>query len=303
MNNIFFANLAVLISLAVSAAAGDSTTGSLQKQAEAGDAAAQFQLGRLYFRGEGVAKDEKAALAWIEKSAAQGNTDAITSMGYFYSKGAGVPKDEKKAVEWFRRGAEAGSATCKLNLGLLLRQGETIQLSNDESLRLMHEAAMSGSAEANSYLGRLYFMGDRLLKPDYAKARPYALKAAEAGDSESQNIMGLLCRDGVASDAGGKDIAEAERWFRRAAEQDNVKAMANLAHLMGVASLQSANRVEALKWLLIAKDRNEPTATKTYDEIAPTISPELEQEARSKATIFMLQQAAVRKAEASPKEQ
>lgn len=303
MNTNFIVSLAVFISLGVSVLAGDAVAETLQKQAEAGDAAAQFQLGRLYFRGEGVAKNEASAIEWISKSAEQGNTDAIASMGFFYSQGAGVPKDEKKAVEWFRRGAEAGSATCKLNLGLLLRQGKTIQLSNDESLRLMHEAADTGLPEAQSYLGQLYFLGDRLLKPDYVKARPYVLKAAEGGDPAAQNIMGILSREGVGPEAEGKDSVAAEKWFRQAAEQNEVKAQANLAHLMGVASPEITNRVEAIKWLLMAKDRNEPTAIKTYDEIAPTISPELEREARSQATIFMLQQAAVREPEASPSEQ
>ena len=303
MNTHFIVSLAVFISFSVPAMAGEAKTETLQKQAEAGDAEAQFQLGRLYFRGEGVAKSEASALDWISKSAEQGNNDAIASIGFIYSQGAGVPKDEKKAVEWFRRGAEAGSATCKLNLGLLLRQGKTIQLSNDESLRLMQEAADAGLPEAQSYLGQLYFLGDNLLKPDYVKARPYVLKAAEGGDPAAQNIMGILSREGVGPEAEGKDPVAAEKWFRQAAEQNEVKAQANLAHLMGVASPDTTNRVEALKWLLMAKDRNEPTAIKTYDEIAPTISPELEREARSQATIFMLQQAAVREPEASPKEQ
>jgi TPR repeat protein len=144
-------SLAAFISLSVSAMAGEAKTETLQKQAEAGDAEAQFQLGRLYFRGEGVAKNEARALEWISKSAEQGNTDAIASMGFIYSQGAGVPKDESKAVEWFRRGAEAGSATCKLNLGLLLRQGKTIQLSNDQSLRTSSSsepATFSGARKA-----------------------------------------------------------------------------------------------------------------------------------------------------------
>jgi TPR repeat protein len=292
MNNFFFVSLAALVSLAVSAAAGDAATGTLQKQAEAGDAAAQFQLGRLYFRGEGVAKNEKAALAWIEKSAAQGNTDAITSMGFFHAQGAGVPQDEKKAVEWFRRGAEAGSASSKLNLGLLLRQGKTIQLSNDESLRLMHEAAEAGLPEARSYLGQLYFLGDALLMPDYAKAEPYVRQAAESGDPAAQNIMGLLARDGIGPEARGKDPAQAEEWFRQAAEQNNIKAQANLAHLMGVSSPASTNRVEALKWLLLAKDREEPTAVKTYNEISPSLPAGMEQEARGRCARFLIQQAA-----------
>jgi TPR repeat protein len=265
---------------------------TIEAQAADGDAEAQFQLGRAYFRGEGMPKDEKKAFEWIEKAAAQGNTDAITSMGFFHAQGIGVEMSEAKAVEWFRKGAEAGSATCKLNLGLLLRQGKTIQTSGDESLRLMHEAADSGLTQAQSYLGQLYFMGDRLLKPDYAKAKPYALKAAEAGDPAAQNIMGILARDGIGVSAEGKDLKAAEEWFRQAAEQNEVKAQANLAHMMGAASSASTNRAEALKWLLLAKDKNEPTASKTYGEIGPTLAPDLEKEARSLATRFLLQQPA-----------
>jgi TPR repeat protein len=262
----------------------------VEAKAADGDAMAQFELGRAYFRGEGVPKDEEKAVEWMEKSANQGNSDAITSMGFFYSQGIGVEKSEAQAVEWFRKGAKAGSATCKLNLGLLLRQGKTIQTSGDESLRLMHEAADSGLTEAQSYLGQLYFMGDRLLQPDYTKAKPYALQAARAGDPAAQNIMGILTRDGVGVTAEGKDLKAAEEWFRQAAEQNEVKAQANLAHLMGAASSASTNRVEALKWLLLAKDKNEPTASKTYGEIGPTLPPDLEKEARSLATRFLLQQ-------------
>jgi len=272
---------------------------ALTRSAEKGDALAQFQLGRAYYRGAGLPKDEKKAVEWMEKAAAQGNTDAITSMGFFHAQGIGVEESETKAVEWFRRGAENGSATCKLNLGLLLRQGKTIQTSSDESLRLMHEAAEAGSVEAQSYLGQLYFMGDRFLKPDPAKAKPHALKAAEAGDPAAQNIMGLLSRDGIGPSAKDQDQAQAEIWFRKAAEQNEVKAQANLAHLMGVASPASTNRVEALKWLLIAYDREEPTATKTYNEISPTLPPGMETEARALAGRWHLRQAAQRKSRPS----
>ncbi len=50
------------------------------KAAAAGNAQAQFQLGDLYFYGEGVAVDEKAAMAWFQKSAAQGNKDAAAAL-------------------------------------------------------------------------------------------------------------------------------------------------------------------------------------------------------------------------------
>lgn len=287
--------------LAVCSSAGGSELDALKERAARGDAEAQFQLGRAYFRGEGMPKDEKKAFEWTEKSAQQENADAMTNLGFFYTQGIGVEKSEAKAVEWFRRGAEEGSATCKLNLGLLLRQGKTIQLSSDESLRLMHEAAEAGSVEAQSYLGQLYFMGDRFLKPDYAKAKPHALKAAEAGDPAAQNIMGLLSRDGIGPLAEGQGHRKAEEWFRKAAEQNDVKAQANLAHHMGVASPSSTNRVEALKWLLMAYDREEPTATKTYNEISPTLPPGMEGEARALTGQWHLKQTTKRKAQQQTK--
>jgi TPR repeat protein len=55
----------------------------LEAAASSGNATAQFQLGRAYFRGTGVAADKAKAHEWILKSAEQGNPDAITSMGYF----------------------------------------------------------------------------------------------------------------------------------------------------------------------------------------------------------------------------
>lgn len=272
--------------------AGAADLAELENRAREGDADAQFQLGRAYFRGEGTPKDEAQALTWLEKSAGQGDADAMTSLGFFHARGIAVPLDEEKAAAWFRQGAEAGSLQSKLNLGLLLRQGKTIRLSNEESLRLMEEAAWAGLPEAQSYLGQLYYTGDRLLRPDYAKAEPLARQAAKNGDPAAQNIMGLLARDGIGPEAKGKDPAAAAQWFRRAAEQGDTKAQANLAHLMGVASPASTNRVDALKWLLLARDRNEPTAVKTYQEIAPALPPTLEKEARSRAALFEAKRAA-----------
>lgn len=280
-----------LVCMSVACADEDSVS-QLTQRAEAGDAPAQFELGRAYYRGNGVAKDAEKAALWIRRAAEAGYRDAIEGLGFLYTTGNGVAQDEEEAVKWFRLAAEAGSARAKLNVGLLLRQGKTIPLSNEESLRFMQEAAEGGSLEARSYLAQLYFLGDRLQRPDYAKAKPHAAKAAEAGDPAAQNIMGLLTRDGVGPAAKGKDPSAAESWFLKAAEQNEVKAQANLAHLMGVASPASTNRVEALKWLLLAKDKNEPTATKTYHEISPTLPPSLEKEASSRAAAFLLRRSA-----------
>lgn len=252
----------------------------LAAAAAAGDAGAQFQLGRAYFRGEGMPKDEKKAFEWTKKSAEQENADAMTNLGFFHAQGIGVEMSEAKAVEWFRKGAEVGSSKSQLNLGLMLRQGKTIERNHEESLKWLNKAAASGDPDAAATVGQLYFLGDALMMPDPEKAYPLLLKAAEAGNPACQNKMGLICREGIGPEARHKDRDQALQWFRQAAEQGDAKGQSNLAHLMGVESPASEDRQEALMWLYLAVDQGEPLADKTLKEIFMSIPPDLAQRAR-----------------------
>lgn len=257
----------------------------LEAAAASGNATAQFALGRAYFRGEGVPADKAKAHEWILKSATQGNLDAITSMGYFYSQGVVLEKDESKAVEWFRKGAQAGSTKSQLNLGLMLRQGKSIPLDNAESLKWLEMAASSGDPDAVRTYGQLLFLGDSFQNSDRKKAFPYVLKSAEAGDASSQNMVGVAYRD---ADGTEKDLQKAKDWFRKAALQNDPKAQSNLGHLLGVDSPASPDRMEALKWLLIAKDNGEITAIKTHKELMTTFPPALLAAAQKEANKFLL---------------
>jgi len=275
--------------IAVSSHADTADIAALQKAAKDGDAAAQFQLGRAYYRGNGVEKDPKKALELIRTAAEAGDLDAIDSMGFFYTNGELVKKDEAEAVKWFRRGVKAGSARSKLNLGLMLRQAKTIQASAAESLKLMEEAAAAGLPEAKSYLGQLYFNGDRHMQSDYAKAYPLVKEAAEAGDPACQNLMGIFCRDGLGVREDFNEARpEALDWFRQAAMKNNVKAQSNLAHLMGIGSPACEDPKEAFKWLIIAKDQGEITAVKTYEEVFKTVPSSVLVAARLEANRFSM---------------
>src|SRR5215469_15245309 len=68
----------------------DNDLTALRVKAEAGDAAAQFQLGSAYDDGRGVAQDYAQALAWYRKSAEQGYALAQGNLGYMYQNGIGV---------------------------------------------------------------------------------------------------------------------------------------------------------------------------------------------------------------------
>ena len=52
--------------------------------AEQGNSEAQYNIGRMYYKGDGVPKDYKEAVKWYRKAAEQGSADAQHYLGYIY---------------------------------------------------------------------------------------------------------------------------------------------------------------------------------------------------------------------------
>jgi TPR repeat protein len=69
--------------------------------AEQGDSNAQYSLGLLYYRGEGVLTDLAAAANWYRKAADQGDPDAQLNLGLMYARGQGVRQSDLEAYKWF----------------------------------------------------------------------------------------------------------------------------------------------------------------------------------------------------------
>jgi uncharacterized protein len=72
----------------------------LRPLAERGDRYAQFSLGLMYAKGEGVIQDYREAMKWHLLSAQQGYALAQTSIGLMYGLGIGVPQDDLRADMW-----------------------------------------------------------------------------------------------------------------------------------------------------------------------------------------------------------
>src|SRR2546425_10209072 len=72
----------------------------LQKEADSGDAVAQYDLGRMYYKGEGVPKDAAKAAEWHQKAAAQGDAEAQGLLAWMYNEGIGVPSVGALADAW-----------------------------------------------------------------------------------------------------------------------------------------------------------------------------------------------------------
>ena len=68
----------------------------------------QNNLGRMYDKGEGVAKDYKKATEWFRKAAEQGHAWGQYNLGNMYEKGDGVHKDLTTAYAWYTIAAANG---------------------------------------------------------------------------------------------------------------------------------------------------------------------------------------------------
>ncbi len=72
-----------------------------RKAAEQGYADAQYNLGHMYDKGEGVTQDYAKAMGWYRKAAA----DAQHNLGVMYGNGQGVPQDYAQAHMWYNLAA------------------------------------------------------------------------------------------------------------------------------------------------------------------------------------------------------
>lgn len=119
--------------------------------------AASLKEGRQYY----VAKEYDKALEEIEPLAEDGEAQAQYMLGVMYLKGQGVYPDQPAAAEWFRKAADQGHAISQINLAILYARGEGLERSLDEAYfwsRLARKQLTGRQGEAaarmSSSLGR-----------------------------------------------------------------------------------------------------------------------------------------------------
>ena len=66
-----------------------------------GDAFAQFNLGAMYYEGQGVERNYQEALDWFRQAADQGDQKAQVNLGVMYAQAQGVPQNYVEAYKWF----------------------------------------------------------------------------------------------------------------------------------------------------------------------------------------------------------
>lgn len=119
-------------------------------------------LGKMYWRGEGVAVNENIARQWFERGASQDNPASTTYLGKMHLEGAGgLEKSEEKYEEYLERASSLGHAYGKILLAeRLLQRGKSIlkvEWKNwNQIFALVDDASSKGYILGYYHLGKLY---------------------------------------------------------------------------------------------------------------------------------------------------
>lgn len=111
--------------------------------AEAGHPAAQFRVGRLYDRGEGVTLGLSKAFRWYEISAENGHVDAQYNFGLMYRYGDRVKINSEKFIYWLTQAALQGDDYSQVVLGF-----EYLDTDDEASDYWFRQAADQGNTIA-----------------------------------------------------------------------------------------------------------------------------------------------------------
>ena len=304
------------------AQAPDNTTiTSLLPRAAAGRIRSQVDLANAYLKTNRP-EDIQQAIHWYRAAANRGDLFAQTELGVMLQSGIGSAVDLAQAREWYRRAAGEGYLPATVLLASLYSHGKGVTEDRDEAVHLLKPAAEQGYAPAQTDLAALYLLAPdapahdrdavRLLhnaaghdpkgafalgwcyqqargvKRDLAQAARWYAKAANQGFAAAENNLGFLYNTGGGVPA---DHAAALQWYRRAAEDGISDATLSVAKLLLTGPEPVRDRHGALVWFAIAQGvgAHGVTSAAVFERLMHEV-PEVEREAIDSAAARWLEQ-------------
>ena len=100
-------------------------------------------------------KDYTTALQEFTPLARQGYASAQYNLGLMHDKGQGLPQNDKEAVKWFRLAADKGHASTQANLGVMYEYGKGVDLSRVVAYAFYSLSAKADSSDKNKAVNSL----------------------------------------------------------------------------------------------------------------------------------------------------
>jgi TPR repeat protein len=282
-----------------------------QPIAVAGDPHAEYNLGLLYARGQGVPQDYAQAVDWYRKAAEQGVAAAQYNLGVMYANGQGVTASPQEASKWFLKAADQGVTDAANGLGKMYYEEGAFK-NYAEAEKWYRKAADEGVASAAFNLGVMYDLGQGVPK-DYAQALKWYQKAADEGYADAMANLGILYYN---AQGVKRDLVQAYAWFARAQKLGDPRAGELLTAAGNKLKPGDIKKAQALaaQWQPPAKlqvqvadthlfkpaPRMEATAEPAAKPAGPSTGAEKPPETASAARGVVVQEAAARSQQATP---
>jgi len=228
---------------------------AIEAQANAGNATAQFHMGKVLDRGIGGAIDIGRAVAWYRLAILQNEPRSHINLGLLLLEGNATPEDHAEARRLYARAAEVGEGSGLFNLGRLAALGEGESGGRRDPVRaleLFHQAWAAGDAAAAWWIGYQLRSGEGM-RQDKALGMEWIEKAAHAG------CTGAMLQVGRDAEREERHVGAIE-WYRRGAAQGDLECQCRLANLLLYGKGAVKDGAQAVLWLKRAAVRNDANA-------------------------------------------
>lgn len=177
--------------------------GDLESLAEKGNAAAQFDLGRISFINsqsetgikeslafirKAVLNEHGKALNWLISQEVNGSAEISYILGEVYRDSGFSGQDIKKSISSYEKAVRAGHADAAFQLGFIFHRGNGVRKNEKKAIDFYKTSADLGNVAAQYNLGRMFFRGDGVVE-DIGQARRYLTMAASRGHEDAQRLV------------------------------------------------------------------------------------------------------------------
>ncbi|MDE2680378.1 MAG: hypothetical protein OSB29_03325 [Verrucomicrobiota bacterium] len=235
----------------------------LKQLADKGDMSAVHKLGIYYINGDGVEQDLAKAGACFLNASRQGYPPSQVSLGYFHLKGYGKNGvDHSEALKWMTLAARQGKMRAQIALGRMHHDGSGLKRDSEKGYEwlLIGEMtyALANPQKRNGLASEKQRLGEfkQTVAANLNKAQ---MQAAHARALKFKPVN--LFRPGQAEPADAKALL-----IKANAGDPEAQFQLGQLHFKGIDG--TTDRVQAYKWLTIAKNAGHALAGAERDSIS-----------------------------------
>jgi hypothetical protein len=229
------------------------------------DPEAEYWLGAIYEKGQGVPRDLAAAARWYGLASDQGFAAAAFRLGLLYDAGKGVTANRAMALQLYQAAAKLGHLDAMRAIGMAYESGNGVERSIPNALSWYRRAADHGDNDSFNRARRLALAmnGEGGLpafdaafvafqRGEQIRALGDLLDASEAGDAEAMAWLGNFYENGY---AGPKDFASALKYYAAASAAGSLKGKTDYATALVYGVGTKPDRAKAVALLTEAAGR------------------------------------------------